>query len=146
MKNAFFCLILSLFITSCATLRDPQPVLYQEFSQYKNIANENNIIELASRFFSPSLIGNNYQDNPDVVSQLLFKDYMVITDSHFEKITEQEGCLAINGYDKEKSPLIFSLKYISNNNHWLIDEIHVVFVENKSDFPNSVKCPSDFLN
>jgi hypothetical protein len=146
MKNAFFCLILSLFITSCATLRDSPPVLYQEFSQYKNSANENNIIELASKFFSPSLIGNNYQDNPDAVSQLLFKNYMVITDSHFEKINEQEGCLTINGYDEEKSPLIFSLKYISGNNHWLINEIHVVFVENKSDFSNSVKCPSDYLN
>ncbi|MEQ3694056.1 MAG: hypothetical protein ABNH16_03950 [Thalassolituus sp.] len=146
MKNLFFCLVLSLFITSCATLRNSTPVLYLEFSQYEISANENNIIELAGNFFSSSLLGNNYQDNPDAASQLLFKNYMLNTDGHFEKINKQEGCLTINGYDEENSPLIFSLKYILSDNQWLIDEIHVVFVENKSDFSSSAKCPSDYPN
>lgn len=146
MKNKIFCLILSLFITSCAILSNSQSVLYKEYTKYENGANRNNIIEVAINFFSPSLLGNNYQDNPDAASQLLFKNYMLNTDSHFEKINNQEGCLTINGYDEENSPLIFSLKYVSNNNQWLIDEIHVVFVENESDFSSSARCPSDYPN
>ncbi len=144
MKNVLFYFIIALFITSCATLRNSPPVLYQEFSQYKNDVNKNNIVEVASDFFSPSLLGSNYQDNLDTVNQLLFKNYMVSTDSHFEKINEQEGCLTINGYDEENSPLIFSLAYILSNNHWLIDKIHVIFVESKGDFSNSAKCPSEY--
>ena len=146
MKNVLFCLILALFIASCATLPNPPSVLYQEFSQYENSTNRDNIIEVASNFFSPSLLGKNYQANPDALSQLLFKNYMASTESHFEKIDEQEGCLTINGYDEENYPLIFSLKYISHNNHWLIDKIHVVFVENKIDFSDRAKCPSDYPN
>lgn len=146
MKNIIFFLIFSLFITSCATLNNSQSVLYKEFTKYESSANKNNIIEVASNFFSPSLLGSNFQDNPDAASQLLFKNYMLNTDGHFEKINKQEGCLTINGYDEENLPLIFSLKYISNNNQWLIDEIHVVFVENKSDFSSSAKCPSDYPN
>lgn len=146
MRYLFFCLVFSPFITSCASLRNSTPELYQEFSQYEVSANENNIIELAGNFFSSSLLGDNYQDNPDAVSQLLFKNYMLITDGHFEKINKQEGCLTINGYDEENLPLIFSLKYISKNNQWLIDEIHVVFIENESDFSSSAKCPIDYPN
>ena len=146
MKNVLLFLILALFITSCATLHNSSSVLYQKYLQYESTANKNNIIEVASNFFSPSLLGKNYRSNPDAVSQLLFKNYMVNTDSYFEKISEQEGCLTINGYDEDNFPLIFSLKYALSNGNWLIDNIHVVFVESKSDFSNDVKCPSDYPN
>src|SRR5690554_1318680 len=120
--------------------------MYQEFSPHENTASRDSTAERASNFFNPSLLGKNYQVLSDALSQLLFKNYMASTESHFEKIDEQEGCLTINGYDEENYPLIFSLKYISNNNHWLIDKIHVVFVENKIDFSDRAKCPSDYPN
>lgn len=146
MKNVLFYLVLALSITSCATVHKASSVLYQEFSQYENGANKNNIIELADTFFSSSLLGKNYQANPDAISQLLFKNYMVNTHSHYEKMNGQESCLTINGYDEESSPVIFSLKYISSNGHWLIDEIHVVFVEDEKGFANSANCPSEYPN
>lgn len=146
MKNVLIGLVLALFMTSCATVHNSSSVLYQEFSQYENVANKNNIIEVASNFFSHSLLGRDYQSNPDAASQLLFKSYMVNIDSHYEKMNEQEGCLTVNGYDEENSPLIFSLKYISSNGRWLIDKIHVLFVDNKKDFANSAKCPSEYPN
>lgn len=146
MKNVLSCLALALFLTSCVSFQDSPSVLYQEFSEYENSANKNNIIEVASNFFSPYLLGDSYRDNPDAASQLLFKNYMVNTDSHYEKIDDQEGCLTINGYDEENSPLIFSLKYVSGDNRWLIDKIHVVFVQNKSEFSIGAKCPSEYIN
>ena len=147
-EHALFSFVLSLAmsITSCTTMHNSSSVLYQRFSQYDKNANKNNIIEVASNFFSPSLLGKNYQTNPDATSQLLFKNYMVHTDSHYEEINGKKGCLTINGYDEENSPLILSLKYISSNGHWLIDKIHVVFVENEKGFANSAKCPSEYPN
>lgn len=146
MKNVLFRLVLALSVTSCANVHNSTPVLYQEFSQYENGANKNNIIEVASTYFSPSLLGKNYQTDPDATSQLLFKNHMVKTHSHHEKIDKQEGCLAINGYDEESSPLTFSLKYVSSNGHWLIDKIHVAFIEDEKDFANSAKCPNEYPN
>jgi len=143
MKSVLSSLFFALLITSCATVHNSY-VLYRAYSQYENGANKNNIIEVASNFFSPSLLGKNYQANPNATSQLLFKNYMVSTDSHHEKNNELEGCLTINGYDEEKFPLIFSLKYISSKGNWLIDNIHVVFVESEKDFSISAKCPSEY--
>lgn len=145
MKSVLSSLLFALLITSCATVHNSS-VLYREYSQYENGANKNNIIEVAHKFFSPSLLGKSYQTNPDAISQLLFKNYMVNTDSHHEKINGLEGCLTINGYDEENSPLIFSLKYISRKDHWLIDNIHIVFIESEKDFSSSAKCPSEYPN
>lgn len=145
MKGVLSSLVFALFITGCATVHDPS-LLYGEYSHYENGVNKNNIIEVASNFFSPSLLGNEYQTDPDATSQLLFKNYMVSTDSHYESANDLEGCLTINGYDEENFPLIFSLKYISRKGHWLIDNIHVVFVESKEDFSSSAKCPSEYPN
>lgn len=144
MRNILFGLAFSLFFSGCATIDNASSVLYQEYSQYERSANKNNIIEVGGNFFTPSLLGKNYQTNPDATNQLLFKNNMVSTDSHYEKISEQEGCLTINGYDEENAPLIFSLKYISTSGRWLIDKIHVVFVENVKGFVNSAKCPNEY--
>jgi hypothetical protein len=145
MKNVLWVALVlaALSITSCATTHNSSSVLYQEFSQYEKSANKNNIIEVAGKFFSPALLGENYRTDPDAASQLLFKNYMANIVGRHEKIDGQEGCLALNGYDKEKSPLVFSLKYISSNGHWLIDKIQVAFVEDTTDFVNSAKCPSE---
>lgn len=144
MKNVLSLLTLCLLITSCASLSNSHSVLHQKFSQYEMVANKNNIIDVATEFFTPSLLGENYQVNQSAVGQLLFKNYMLNPDSHFEKIAGNEGCLTINGYDEDSSPLIFSLKYVLSDNRWLIDKIHVVFVNNKSEFSARAKCPSEY--
>lgn len=145
MRNILLSLVSSLFLTGCVTVDNASAVaLYQEYSQYERSANKDNIIEVGSRFFTRSLLGKDYQTNPDASKQLMFKNYMVSADSHHEKINGKEGCLSINGYDEDSFPLIFSLKYISINGRWLIDKIHVVFVENKNNFVNSAKCPNEY--
>lgn len=138
-------LVFSLFFTGCATVSNASSeALYQEYSRYENAANKDNIIEVGSRFFTESLLGKDYQTNPDAPKQLLFKNYMVSAESHHEKTNGKEGCLTINGFDEDRSPLIFSLKYVSLNGRWLIDKVHVVFIENKNDFVNSAKCPDEY--
>ncbi|HWV16940.1 MAG TPA: hypothetical protein VN030_16030 [Cellvibrio sp.] len=105
---------------------------------------KDNIVEQASNFFPQSLLGNDYQSNSDTVNQLLFKNYMTAKDSHYEKINSQDGCLVVNGYDEGGAPLIFSLKYTLINARWLIDDIHVVFIESKNDFSGSAKYPAEY--
>jgi hypothetical protein len=142
MNKYLFLIFLTLSITNCTTMQNSTSVLYDKYYQYDRIASKSNIIEVAEDFFSPSLLGKNYQTNQETINQLLFKNYMVVEDSHHEQINEQKGCLTINGYDEENTPLIFSLKYILKNSRWLIDRIHVVFIDDVSDFVNSAKCPS----
>lgn len=144
MQKIFFNFILILFLTGCVSMQASSSVLYQEYSKYQNSVNKNNVVEVAGNFFSPSLLGEDYRVNLGAVSQLLFKSYMVEEFSYHEKKNEQEGCLTINGYDEENAPLIFSLKYILNDGRWLIDNIHVVFVEHVKDFADSAKCPNEY--
>jgi len=42
--------------------------------------------------------------------------------------------------------MLFSLKYIKNNGRWLIEEIHVVFIESINDFSKEAKCPESYIN
>lgn len=146
MKNMLLGFIAFLIIAGCATTNNSPSVLFQAYSQYKESANKNNINKVATKYFSQSLLGESYLTNPDATSQLLFKNYMVTTDGYYEKVNALNGCLTINGYDEEKAPLIFSLKYILNNGDWLISEIHVVFIESANDFSKDAKCPSEYFN
>jgi len=146
MKNILISLLTILFIASCATTYRAPPVLFQTYSQYNESTDVNNIKEVANIYFSQSLLGKNYVTNPDATSQLLFKDYMIAIANHYEQVNSQNGCLTINGYDEEKAPLIFSLKYILNNGRWLIDKIHVVFIESKNDFSKEAKCPESYIH
>lgn len=142
MAHRLLFLIVALLMTACASAgRDPA-VLYPIYSQYKAESNKENIIELAEQYFTPSLLGKNYRTNPAARQQLLFKDYMASEDSHFEAVDSQTACLTINGYDVDKAPLIISLRYLAVDQRWLIDKIHVAFIEDRADFSKSARCPA----
>lgn len=146
MKKVLIYLALIFFVSGCATTHPNSSSLYEAFSRYESTANKNNILEVAEMFFSTSLLGKDYRNNPGAAGQLLFKNYMTTAQSHYENANQSGGCLTINGYDEDKTPLIFSLKYIPNEGHWLIDSIHVVYIENENDFARSAKCPSEYVN
>ncbi len=144
MKHSLWIVTGALLISGCTTTTNNNSVLQNEYSQYREYANRDNIIEVADDYFTPSLLGDTYKNDPDAARQLLFKDYMASTNSYYEKKTTGAGCLTVNGYDEDNLPLVFSIRYISNDDRWLIDEIHVVFVENEKDFSGSAKCPSEY--
>jgi len=146
MNNTLISFIAILFLAGCVSTLRTQPVLFQTYSQYKESTNKNNIKVVAKDYFSQSLLGEKYLANPDSTKQLLFKNYMVTIANHFERVNIKYGCLSINGYDEENAPLIFSLKYMLTNGQWLIDKIHVVFIENKKDFSTNAKCPESYGN
>ena len=144
MKNIFISLVLILFSSSCSFANNSQSsTLYSTFLKYENTVNEINIIEVAADFFSSEILKRSGEDD-SYTEQLLFKAYMTTKDSHFEKVNTEQGCLTINGYDEDNAPIIFSLKYIPNNESWLIDEIHIAYFDSEKDFTKSAKCPTDF--
>lgn len=143
MKHLLTLLAAVLFMAGCASTNDSPPVLFQAYSQYKTATNDENIKELADQYFTRSLLGENHRTNPDATRQLLFKNYMVSEDSHFERSDSQEGCLTINGYDKDKEPVIIRLRYVSDLERWLIDEIHIDLVESRDDFSKEAGCPKE---
>lgn len=144
MKTGFFGFCLMLLLAGCAAISSRPGGLYDAYSEYERQADEKNITALADRFFSSTLLGENYRSNPDAAGQLLFKQYMVVEKGHYERIGAQSGCLTINGYDRENSPLIISLKYVPGETRWLIDGIHVVFIESDKAFAHAAKCPDEY--
>ncbi|MCW8933443.1 MAG: hypothetical protein OQK98_01845 [Gammaproteobacteria bacterium] len=146
MKKTILGFISILFLISCAVGTQPLHALYHSYTLYNESLNENNINDDAKLYFTQSLLGDDYATNPDASSQLLFKNYMHSVVNHFEEINNNNGCLTINGYGKDKAPVIFSLKYKKNMGNWLIDKIHVVFIENIKDFSKKAKCPEAFEN
>ena len=142
-KNKVLVLSSMLLIAGCSSKtknKSSLSELYEAYLQYKNTINKNNIVELASDFFSKNML---HSTTPNAFDELLFKKYISTKDSHFERISLHESCLTINGFDEENEPVVISLKYTSNKG-WLIDEVHITYFDSKSDFAKSAKCPSDF--
>jgi ABC-type transport system involved in multi-copper enzyme maturation permease subunit len=146
MKKLILGFFVAVFVFGCAATNNNESKLFNSYSEYKNLTNKNNISQVATQYFSKTLLRGNYQTNPDAASQLLFHDYMLTIDSHIEKTDGLNGCMIINGFDEEQTPIIFSLEYIMNNKKWLISEIHVVFVASFNDFKKEVKCPGEFFS
>ena len=131
-------------VIGCASVQEPN-TLFEAYSDYFSVTDRNNIISIADEFFSPELLGEHYKSDPDAAGQLLFKSYMHDVHSHFERIEDNAGCLVVNGYTPEQEPVVFSLKYSPGASGWLIDGIHVSFVDSSSDYPQSAVCPADYF-
>lgn len=146
MKQLSALFVATLLLLGCATTQPASAKLFAAYSDYKASTDEKNIVQLAGRYFAPSLlgVGEKHADDPDAPPQLLFKNYMAREDSHFERSNQAEGCLTINGFDRDNEPVIISLKYLADRERWLIGEIHVLLVENQGHFSITARCPDEF--
>jgi len=139
-------LILAVLIVTACTSVSTKETLYSSFSNYTLVANDGNIQDLSPLYFSPSLLKNKNLNNPSVSGQLLFKDYMVRTFNRFEKIDGGVGCLTINGFDSDETPLAFNIEYVEIDERWLIKAIDVLFLEDGFELSNMAKCPFEYIN
>jgi len=140
-----FLLICTLLLGACSTHEKDTP-LYSTFLDYELNTSTSNIIQRSPNFFSDNLLKKLNLSSAEVTGQLLFKGYMVKPINNIETIMGNSGCLTINGFDSEKMPILFNLKYIKSEPRWLIDEINVFFASNEADFSKTVKCPSEYNN
>ena len=52
--------------------------------------------------------------------------------------------LAVVGQDSEQQPLQFDLAYRAKDDSWLIDQVHVVFLEQSADLQAITNCAELF--
>ena len=143
MKSIAFFILITLGVGAYAAVDVQSMVLFDTYMRYQQEVNEDNIVAVADNYFSPALLGESFPAEPDSVSQLLFSNYMKRVEGHHEAKSPDEGCLVINGYDKQNDPVVFNVKYIPIKDDWLIDKIHVVFVESSTDFTDRAECPAE---
>mgnify|MGYP000400938159 CR=1 FL=1 len=130
-----------LALIGCAATK---PVsLYQTYSDYSQQMNSENVQQLAPTYFSSNLLPKSFAD-ASVTQQLLFKNMMAKPLQHNELVTGNTGCLAVVGQDNEQQPLQFNLAYRAQNDSWLIDKVHVAFLEQFTELPAITNCAELF--
>jgi hypothetical protein len=117
--------------------------LYQTYTDYSNQMNAENVEKLAPVYFSSSLLPKSFSDS-SFTQQLLFKNMMAKPLQYQELITGNSGCVAVVGQDNEQQPLQFNLAYRAENNSWLIDQVHVVFLEQSIELQPITNCTELF--
>jgi hypothetical protein len=132
-------------MVACTTISKDEP-LYGAYSKYKAEAHEENIGALSSTYFSAELLKDKNTSNPEIQKQILFKDYMAVTRNHFERTNGTQGCLTVNGFDREKMPLVFNLEYLRVAEKWMIKAIDIQLVNSEHEFRDTATCPSEYIN
>lgn len=130
----------ALLISSCAHQKEAVSPLYDQYVVYMHSVTKQNVISVADKYFSKSLLGTDYKDDPDAPVLLAFHTRMVAIDSHAETTHKNHGCLIINGYNDNREPLIFRLQYIYTGGNWLISWIHIIYPGDASYFSRQAEC------
>ena len=133
--------VAALVLLGCSAIK---PVsLYQTYTDYSQQMNSDNVSKLAAAYFSPQLLPESFAD-ASLTQQLLFKNMMVRPLQHKELVTGNTGCLAVVGQDNEQQPLQFNLAYSAKDDSWLIDQVHVVFLEQFTELQAITNCAELF--
>lgn len=141
----FIVILLTILIYSCTSNGNSES-LQSKYSHYEKNIDESNLFQLRSVFFSRGLLSDLNVNDLEVSEQLLFKSYMSKQLESFETIKGSIGCLTINGLDNDEAPISFNIKYINENENWVIDEIGVLFVDTPAEFSKLAKCPGEYQN
>jgi len=141
----FIFLLLTALIYSCAS-NSNNDLLHIKYTYYEKSINKSNVSQLSSDFFSRQLLSGLNVNDREVSEQLLFKSYMSKQLESFESIKGNLGCLTINGLDNKQAPISFNIRYINENENWVIDEIGVLFVDTQAEFSKLPKCPGEYQN
>lgn len=138
-------LVLSGLLASCASVSE-RDVLYDRYTEYTQQLSADNLSERYLDFFSKELVGSHDVSDKSISDQLLFKNLMHSEAGHAEVTTGESGCLTVNGYAKENLPMAFSLAYSYERRQWLINALHIAYLNAPSDFSETAKCPSEFID
>jgi len=115
----FVSLMLSLVLYGCSTLKTEQTDLYEEY------------IKQTQAVKNKTIVSNR---TSEYVHQVF---------SHYQKITDQKGCLSINGIDLNKDPVSLHLEYKKEKGVWLVDYIFLHLIESREDYAEKALCPRE---
>lgn len=146
MKKAIvFCVVILPVLASCTTPHEAKTDLFDRYLQYKTQMVFVNPTKLMTLFFSNEYREGAKQAPVDIATQntqlLNILDQVA---SHFERHEGKTACLTMNGYDKKGRPLIESLRYVREQQKWMIDYSQIMFLNHSKQFVSHAYCPGDF--
>ncbi len=141
MKHIYI-LMLSIILTSCASTKE-NTTLFEAYSTYVSKINKNK-----SSFLLPMLSKNRVnqinlssENEFPVLSE--FPSVLSKIESHYQKLEANKGCLTLNGYGKNNKPIVLSIKYLYENNKWVVDFVEIYYADSTKEFSTKGICPSE---
>ncbi|BFM09524.1 hypothetical protein [Halioxenophilus aromaticivorans] len=131
-----------LLILSCTSAQTTEPQFYDLYKEYRTKANAGNLDTLLPAYFTKALLSKGDLTDQFQRSFFLFENSLAQETSHFEVVKSGVGCLTVNGYDTANRPVVFSLEYVSSNEAWLINEMHVIYSEDQP--MTKAICPDEY--
>lgn len=132
----------ALVLLSCAATEE-KVGLFERYNTYKS-----EIIKHKSNLILPMLSKNRRNK----IKSLGEKEFPILSSfpsilhkniNHYTKINSNIGCLTINGYGENNSPIVLSIKYLYENNEWLIDFVEIYYADSAKEFQTKGICPSE---
>ncbi|MDH2435979.1 hypothetical protein QCD60_25950 [Pokkaliibacter sp. MBI-7] len=142
----------SLLVVTGSYAGQPSPLL-DAFDKFSLEVNENNAFERGPSFFTKGFIEEaQFSKNPDVNKKSLLRLYTMHEmlkkrENTFEMMEKggASGCLTINGYSSADEPLSMFILYKNSESHWLINQVHVDFLNEGDAFTDHAQCPQEAM-
>lgn len=64
------------------------------------------------------------------------------TKNHYQVIENTKGCLTINGFDKDNSPVSLYVEYTNENKKWLLSFVEIYYLDTPNQFMHKGVCPT----
>jgi hypothetical protein len=132
-------------LLACSSLYAENTLFQDKYLSYESETTLDNIVFLASKYFSSDLLFDGYDKDEAALDQLLFWQYLDQKVSFHESSLDDIGCLSINGYTSDKKPIVVNVKYIQASGEWLMDVIRVKYVNTKERFVSEAECPEKIV-
>lgn len=145
MKKWIGCTLLPLLLASCAVGpgSDNSPLLWRYQQYHAVVSAQTTQPQQLDDFFTSERLKQAQQKTDDTVT-LLFGRQVARVLNHYEKITGNEGCLVINGFQQNDKPVVQSLRYAHIKGEWRIVESKTFLLSDTNNFARQAKCPDAF--
>ncbi|MFK5950262.1 MAG: hypothetical protein QM500_15990 [Methylococcales bacterium] len=137
-------LIIIVFIVSvfsCVSVKKDVS-LFDEYKLYVFSINENEAVFLKNMLSSE--VRNKIKLTGEDAFPILSSFHGVLKEvtGQYQLINNNKGCLTVNGYDENKSPVSLYIEYINENSKWLLSYVEVFYLDSPKEFKNRGVCPA----
>jgi len=132
---------LSLIICSCATNQTTVPDLQKYFVQLSGEVASGDVVDRREDYFSRVYLKEVNIDDENSLFLLNIPSHVKKIESYYQSLNKDTGCLTINGYESNGSPVSIYLEYIKENSHWVVNYMYLNLLEDKSGFKGKAICP-----
>jgi len=146
MMRLFF-LLAMMIISGCASLKEQSPGIYAAFSRYHEAVVAGEVLTRRAEFFTSTALQEIDISSESDAMELLLGSYIAVEQSHHEKVSPERGCLTINGYQANGSPVMLFIEYKLAGRNWLMNFTNVYLPQKEgfTGFINKALCPDELM-